>query len=212
MSSTDDLTAKARIRDAALRLFGSAGVGRVSMQAIAAQAGVSPALIVHHFGSKDGLRRACDEHVVSMARGAPGRADAASRDAPGLAAMLEGAGAERTYLARALLDGSPAAADLFDEIVDTTTAWLAAGEQEGWVHPSEDPRARAAIYVSWLLAPLAFGAHVSRVLDDDITDFDAILRYSRHSVEMLTHGLFADERWLDAWDAVRDHRKRQAPR
>ena len=39
-----------------------------TVRGIAARAGVSPALVQHHFGTKDGLRRACDEHVLGYIR------------------------------------------------------------------------------------------------------------------------------------------------
>ncbi|MFI9561570.1 TetR/AcrR family transcriptional regulator [Nonomuraea endophytica] len=210
MRSASDLTAKARIRDAALALFGSEGVNRVSMRAIAAQAGVSHALVLHHFGSKQGLRRACDAYVVSMIRPSEHTSQESDplQDTSGLAAMLEAGTPVRRYLARAFLDGSPDAAALFDEIVDLTARWLAQGQREGWARPSEDPRARAALYVTWLLAPLAFDEHLSRVLGvTDLHAMDATLRYSRTAVEMFTHGVFADERALSAWDAVRKERE-----
>lgn len=62
-----DLTGRARIRDAALLRFASEGF-RVPVRTIAADAGVSPGLVIHHFGSKEGLRRACDEHVLVLIR------------------------------------------------------------------------------------------------------------------------------------------------
>jgi AcrR family transcriptional regulator len=71
MRSTDaveeDRTARARIRDAAVHTFGTAGFD-APVRAVAAAAGVSPALVIHHFGSKDGLRAACDEHVLRVIR------------------------------------------------------------------------------------------------------------------------------------------------
>ena len=57
----DDLTARARIRNAALRLFAQCGVERTSIRAIAREAGVSSGLVQHHFGTKGALRAACDE-------------------------------------------------------------------------------------------------------------------------------------------------------
>ncbi|GAA1003337.1 hypothetical protein Aple_003310 [Acrocarpospora pleiomorpha] len=206
-----DLTARARIRDAALDLFGAEGINRVSVRAIAVKAGVSPALVLHHFGSKQGLRAACDQYVISRVRGEPDHSEAPdTRDAgvdwentAGLGAMLEAAGSVRRYLARAFLDGTPQAAALFDEIVRTTGAWLERGAEEGWARPADDPRARAAIYVTWLLAPLAFDAHLARVLEvADLHDLDATLRYSRAALDIYTHGLFTDERALTAWDAI----------
>ncbi|MFE0156618.1 TetR family transcriptional regulator [Nonomuraea sp. NPDC059007] len=202
---SDDLTGRARIRDAALELFGAEGVNRVSVRTIAAQAGVSPALVLHHFGSKEGLRQACDAYVVSLVRGGPDGVDLG--DTAGLAASLEAGAPVRRYLARALLDGTPDAAALFDEIVASTGRWLEGGVDEGWVHPSDDPRARAAIYVTWLLAPLAFGRHLARVLDvEDVHEMDATLRFSRAAIEIFTRGVFADDRALAAWDAVRKAR------
>src|SRR5665647_1890724 len=55
-----DLTARATIRNAALRLFADRGHDAVTVREIATQAGVSPALVIHHFGSKDGLRTEVD--------------------------------------------------------------------------------------------------------------------------------------------------------
>ena len=65
MSSAEDLQAHARIRDAAMRLFGWQGIKGTTVRQIAEGAGVSPALVIHHFGSKDGLRRACDEWMMA---------------------------------------------------------------------------------------------------------------------------------------------------
>lgn len=50
-TASDHRTARAVIRDEALRLFAERGPDDVTVRQIAA-AGVSPALVVHHFGSK----------------------------------------------------------------------------------------------------------------------------------------------------------------
>ncbi len=63
---SEDLTTRARIRDAAVLRFGREGFG-ASVRTVAADAGVSPGLVIHHFGSKDGLRAACDEYVLRAA-------------------------------------------------------------------------------------------------------------------------------------------------
>ena len=59
-----DLTAKARIRNAALELYAANGEDRTPMRAVAAAAGVTVGLVVHHYGSKDGLREAVEQIVV----------------------------------------------------------------------------------------------------------------------------------------------------
>ena len=65
VSESSDLTARARLRDAAIELFAERGFDKTSMKAIAEAAGVSPGLVIHHYGSKDELRRVCDEHVIA---------------------------------------------------------------------------------------------------------------------------------------------------
>lgn len=52
----EDLTARARIRDAALKHFTESGFAKATIRDIARTAGVSPGLVRHHFGSKEGLR------------------------------------------------------------------------------------------------------------------------------------------------------------
>ena len=63
-ASSEDLTAKARIRNAAMDLYAEYGEDHTSMRAIAAAAGVTVGLLVHHFGTKDRLRDAVDQLVV----------------------------------------------------------------------------------------------------------------------------------------------------
>ena len=60
---SDDLTARARIRDAAVELIGRDGFDGLTVRVVAKQAGVSPGLVIHYFGSKDGLRAECEEFV-----------------------------------------------------------------------------------------------------------------------------------------------------
>jgi len=64
MRSADDLTAVARIRDAAIDQVGQHGFS-VGLRAIAQAAGVSAALVIHHFGSKEGLLRVCDDYIAA---------------------------------------------------------------------------------------------------------------------------------------------------
>jgi AcrR family transcriptional regulator len=53
-----------RIITTALRLFGERGFDSVSTREIAAEAGVNPPALQYYFDSKDGLYRACAEHVA----------------------------------------------------------------------------------------------------------------------------------------------------
>ena len=57
-----------RIRTAALRLFAERGVAATSLREVAREAGVTPGLVVHHYGGKDGLHTAIDDHVLDLFR------------------------------------------------------------------------------------------------------------------------------------------------
>ena len=59
-----DLTAKARIRQAALELFALNGSDGTSMRAISSRAGVTVGLITHHFGTKAGLIQAVEDDLL----------------------------------------------------------------------------------------------------------------------------------------------------
>jgi len=117
----NDLTARARIRDAAISHFADEGYERATIRGIAATAGVSPGLLRHHFGSKEELRRACDEHIAETLR----RVNAQYLE------DLSGAAVDRRlvqpferYIVRALAENSPSAAPIFDEMVTMTERWL----------------------------------------------------------------------------------------
>lgn len=69
-----DLTGRARIRESALRLYAAHGAEAVSLRKVARDAGATPGLVTHHFGSRAGLYRAVQDHVVEMFREALDRA------------------------------------------------------------------------------------------------------------------------------------------
>lgn len=57
---------KSRLMDTALRLFAERGFDSVTVRDIATASGVSVGLINHHFGSKEGLRAAVDDHFIQQ--------------------------------------------------------------------------------------------------------------------------------------------------
>ena len=60
---------RARIVAAALRVFGEEGYERASTRRIADEAGVKPPALQYYFDSKEGLHRACAEHILASATG-----------------------------------------------------------------------------------------------------------------------------------------------
>jgi AcrR family transcriptional regulator len=195
-SAEADLTARARIRDAAIARFAADGVSGTSVRAIAGDAGVSAALVIHHFGSKDALRVACDQHVAALIRD---RKRAAMNAGPGLdpLAALREAGegpAVLRYLATTLVDGSPHVAELLDEMIDDAVGYMEEGVANGTLRPTEDPRGRAVVLTIWSLGALALHEHIERLLGVDLTGDPAdALAYFLPASEMLGRGVITEE-------------------
>jgi AcrR family transcriptional regulator len=189
-----DLTARARIRDAAITRFAADGVAATTLKAIAADAGVSPPLVAHHFGSKDGLRAACDEHVAARIRAGKHATLTGGLDPlSGLRQIGEGPPLVR-YLARTLADGSEHVRVLLDELVDDAVEYMERGVEHGLLKPTDRPRERAAVMILWQFGALVLHAHVERLvgadlMSDDPADFAS---WALAAGEILTHGVITE--------------------
>lgn len=196
----EDLTAEARIRDAAIRLFADHGYNGTAIRAIAAQAGVSPALVVHHYGSKEGLRRACNDYLAETIRVA--KTEAVTQAVPDPLELLRTADEAQPlqrYLARMLVDGSPGMAELVDKMVADAVEYSATGIENGVLKPTEQLYARTVVLWIWQLGALALHKHVQRLMGVDLLNTStAMLQWGGPAVEILTHGVFADDRWEKA--------------
>lgn len=201
-----DATAAVRIREAAIARFGRQGFERTSVREIAADAGVSPALVIHHFGSKEGLRTACDEAIVRELM-----AEKAKTDAPAIGETMrewldhpERFGTYIDYFATMLADGSEGGNRLFDRLVRETEAMLEQGVAAGTMHPSSDPEMLAVTITLNGLAPLLLRDQLARVLGVPLVSAAAVRRMSLPTLELYTHGLYTDARVLDAARAALD--------
>jgi AcrR family transcriptional regulator len=194
----DDRTAKARIRDAAIDCFAESGIDGTTARKVATSAGVSPGLVIHHFGSMDGLRSECDRHVAATIRDYKHDAMSAGPNIDVLAALRgANAGPVMAYLAAVLVDDSPIVADLVDELVADAEGYLEYGGETGLVKPSADPRGRAAVLLLWSLGALVLHRHVQRILGVDLTNPDigadpAIAAYAGPAYEIMGGGVFSE--------------------
>lgn len=191
----DDRTARARIRDVAIAAFAREGVAATSVKAIAAEAEVSPALVFHHFGSKQGLRAACDAYVLAVVDEQKRRAMRGGPNLDVFATLQQEAEGPPVlhYLARMLADGSHEATALIDGMVDVAMASFEEGIRSGVFRPIEQPRDLSVVLVLWSLGLLVLHDHAERLLGVDITgDAEQRGRYVRVALEAL-RGLFTDE-------------------
>lgn len=199
-----DLTARARIRAAAVRLFGSGGFADTGVRAIAAAAGVSAGLVLHHYGSKEGLKLACDEYVA----GELVDTEVASSEQDLVGAMRrwlaepDAYQAEFDYLTRMLLESSDTSDQLFDALVDRTEKMLREGIESGQMNRVSDIRTTALVVALSGLAPLVLGRQVSRALGEDSLNARALQRLALPVMELYTHGLYATPELLEATKAA----------
>ena len=167
----DDRTTKARIRDAAIDCFAEHGIASTTARKVAAAAGVSPGLVIHHFASMDGLRSACDEHVVSIIRQQKTEAMSSGPSLDVLAAIREAEfDSLLGYLARVLVEDSDAVATLVDDLVRDAEGYIQDGVDAGMLRPSADPRGRAVTLMMWSLGALVLHRHLERLLGVDLTN------------------------------------------
>jgi AcrR family transcriptional regulator len=189
--SAEDLTARARIRDAALRLFAEHGLDGTTIRDIARAAGVSGGLIRHHFGSKDDLRAACDSYALDQIMRIKEQAvlDGRLADPVFMSAAHPTILLIYRYLARSLADGSPAAAAMFDETVELCEAWL------NKHHPGQiaDPHSYSAALMAMQTGLLMMHGPLSRCLGADIFTPEGHLRMTAALIDFYSQPLLSPE-------------------
>ena len=203
MRSVDDLTATARIRDAAIEQFGEHGFD-VGLRVIAKAAGVSAALVIHHFGSKDGLRKACDDFVAESVRAAKSETIQSTDPASWLAQLadIESFAPLMAYLVRSMQSGGELAKMLWRNMIDNVEQYMDEGVRAGTVKASRNPKARAKF-----LAMAGGGSFLLYLqMHDNPGDMRTVLHdYAQDMVlpalEVYTHGLMTDSTMYDAFVA-----------
>ncbi|WNM27444.1 TetR family transcriptional regulator [Demequina capsici] len=197
-----DLTARARIRDAAVACFAQDGFD-ASVRTIAQRAGVSPGLITHHFGSKAALRTECDTEVLR--RYTQVKHDAMDSPTTSFTHILSAPGATAdvtVYMLRAVQAGGQPARDFIEMLIDTAREVMAYSVQTGMVRPSRDEEARlryltyqtlGAMLVQFITSPGTtpeeFIASIQAGGRDQILP----------TLELFTDGLLTDSTLLDQY-------------
>jgi TetR/AcrR family transcriptional regulator, regulator of cefoperazone and chloramphenicol sensitivity len=205
--ANEDLTARARIRDAAIRLFAERGMDGTTVRDITQAAGVSPGLLRHHFGSKEGLREVCDEYVLDRAMGIKEEILLDGKMAsPGfMPSVHPTVMLTYRYVTRALLDGSPAAARLFDRMVGIAELWI------DKVAPgiTEDRRGFATVLIGMQSGLIAMHDHVSRNLGADMFGTEGYTRMVGALIDFYSTAMLDPELAAAAHRAIEELRASQ---
>ena len=201
-SATDDLTARARIRDAAIDAFAATGFDATVRQ-IAARAGVSAGLITHHFGSKDALRAECDADVLRqiLQLKVDGIGMAPSESVARIA-RLGDYGPAFGYMLRSLRDGGETGRIFLQNMIDDARDYTAAAVESGMVLPSRDEEARVEMLVTQSVGGMLL--QLSLRGQTDFSDGAELIRSLSGStsfalLELYTQGLLTDSSLLNAY-------------
>ncbi len=196
---SDDRSTKARIRDAGIACFAEYGTAGTTARRVAKAADVSAGLVMHYYGSMEGLRAACDEHVAAVIRQVKHDAVSAGPQLD-VFATLRGSsiGPLLGYLARVLSEDSPAVAGLVDDLVADAESYMQEGIDAGMVKPTNDLRGWATILMMWSLGALVLHRHMHRILGIDLADPNlgenpALAAYAVPAYEILSAGIFTEE-------------------
>lgn len=198
-----DLTARATIRNEALRLFAEHGPDKVTLRQIATAAGVSPALVVHHFGGKDGLRAAVDEYASGVFdellapeagadQAATLRAGHGESIATAIGRALPPDSPLPGYLRRLLLSGDPAGVRLFGRWHAATVGLLTALNEQDVLAPHRDTALRAVVLLVNDLAMILLRDPIRDVLGVDPLAPDGLRRWADEVSALYATGLWRE--------------------
>lgn len=196
-----DGSTRDRIRDAAVLRFARSGFD-TSVRTVAADAGVSAALVIHHFGSKDALHRACDTYVLAwitaskrqnMGRATGGQLLQVLAEADEYAPLLG-------YVMRSLQSGGDVARAFVQHMIDDARVYTREAVADGIARPSVDEDARARYLTLSALGTLSLTLTLDPPADPE--DFSATLRTVLHEqylpmIELFAQGFLTSRRMLD---------------
>lgn len=203
-SAPADPTTRERIRDAAILRFARDGFG-ASIRSIANDAGVSPALVIHHFGSKDELHAQCDERVLAEIRAA--KNETIDELASGQGILHRFAAADEYapmlgYVLRSLQDGGPVGRTFIEQMIEDAVGYTKHGIEAGLIKPSRDETARARYLVLSALGTLMLELTLNPPKDP--SDISGMVRGFLSTsylpmIELYTQGVFTTRRMLDEY-------------
>ncbi|GAA1823697.1 TetR family transcriptional regulator [Nesterenkonia flava] len=164
-------SAKERILTAAIDLYGRLGFDGVTVKEIAQAASVSAPLVIHHFGSKAGLRAACDAYVAEQFRRT--KTESVRRGNLPRNVAHEAMAANRhlvKYLMRAFMEGGETIDAFFDQLVEDSLVYTSEAEEIGLVYPSRNPRHRAVVMLLQSFGSLILHRQLERHLGVSLLD------------------------------------------
>jgi AcrR family transcriptional regulator len=194
--SEEERSTRELILRAATSEFAEHGFRGASIRGIASAAGVSPGLVQHHFGTKDGLRQACDERVMYLLKDSqylllqrgtiPLQDDVVFDRLDEIQPLIN-------YLVMSLSSGSDTAAGWFRTITEYTHDALTSGRIGPALDPEKDDSwAIAATQTAMSLGVTAFYPTIQQALDIE-DDTEMLIRIARARAVLASDRIVSEE-------------------
>ena len=192
-----------RLLDAALACYVRSGIAATSFRDIAAQAGVTAAMLHYYFGDKPQLRQAViDERILPVLADMQGRLQGAGDDIAALVAGFVGGIGQivaahpwlpSLWVREVLTEGGALRDVMFDTIGPRLPVMMAQrfaeAQRRGALNPDLDPRLLMVSLVGLTLFPAAGAPIWRRLFDAQELDYEAL---RRHTLVLLDRGLELD--------------------
>ncbi len=191
VAAQDEVGGRTNLVRAAVELVGERGHKAATVRAVAERAGVSAPLVIHHFGSKDGLLAASDAYVKRQMIEAMQTIAATGESEATVKALLavDDIGPSIAYVGRSLLEGGEVGHWWFDEMLRLTIEGLDGAVAAGAARPSDDPTMRAMLLIAMDLGLILMRPLVEASIGGDLTDPQIVERWVRTEFDVLTNGV-----------------------
>lgn len=190
-----EVSSRDRLIDVATSLFAKDGFQSTSLRAIAKQAGVSPALLVHHFDTRDNLIRICIEQTLGQWMDVEGNMMSKPL-AEALAQWqqtMDEHGQKLEFFRQVLLAGGDIANLLLVRAVDEAEQLLISQIASGHMRETENPRDIAILMTMHGLGPLILREQVSFVMGGDFLTGDNAMRLAKANESIYKHGIYTQK-------------------
>ena len=185
-------TTREQLLTIAVEMFAASGFAQTSLRAIAKQAGVSPALLVHHFGTKDALIKEAIAitlgHWVADEKAAM-LDDESNQLSHWQAVMAKGA-TPLNFFRQVLLAGGEYSQRLFAAAVSESESLLEQMKSAGRLRDVKDPKTTALMLTLSGLGSVLFMDHIEKILGGSIASEPVAKKLMNANNQMLQEGIF----------------------
>jgi len=181
------IDSKERLIEVATAVFAREGFAGTSLRMIAVEAGVSAALLVHHFGSKQNLiEQTITQTLGDWMRAKDGLSKLSISEALAQWTIVSKEGSVKlAFFKQVMLAGGKPAQILLERMHAEAKGRIVQLSEAGKMRRLEDPDTAALLMAIYGLAPLLMSDSIKKILGGDITDEAVSEKLARSSFELL---------------------------